>query len=95
MLLKQQSLTQTCLCGQVIKFPEGEVRSICDCEAVWECGPEGYWYTQSIIIPVALIDPKPLVVCSSKSKPERYERYRKYQKPKHKKKGRKGGSKCC
>lgn len=40
---------QTCICGQTMDFPEGEVKAICPCGAVWECRPEGYWYTETPI----------------------------------------------
>jgi len=88
----KQALTQTCLCGQTMKFPEGEIRAKCSCGATWECGPEGYWYTQNIITPFAPILAKP-VVCSVKSKGERYRNYPQSRRKKNK--GRKGGSRCC
>lgn len=87
MLLKQ-SLTQTCSCGQAMNFPEGQIRAKCPCGANWECGPEGYWYIKYITAPFVPILAKP-VVCSVKSRAERYCNY-----PKSKKKGRKMGQKC-
>ena len=88
MLLKQ-SLTQTCSCGQAMLFPEGEIRTNCSCGANWELGPEGYWYIKNISASFVPILAKP-VVCSVKSRDERYSNY-----PKNKqKKGRKAGRKC-
>ncbi|TGE36857.1 hypothetical protein E4K67_17305 [Desulfosporosinus fructosivorans] len=90
-MLKQSS-TQLCLCGQTMKFPEGEIRTKCSCGATWECGFEGYWYAQSIVTPFAPILAKP-AVSSSKSRNDRYRNYPK-SKIKNKKKGRKVGSRC-
>lgn len=89
MLLKQ-SLTQACACGQALKFPEGEIRTKCSCGVIWECGNEGYWHPNDSVAPLAPILPKP-VVCSVKS---RAERYRNYPKSKHENKGRKGAARC-
>lgn len=87
----KQALTQTCICSRSIEFPEGEVKATCPCGAKWDLGPEGYWYTRSIITPLAPILAKP-VVCSVKSK---VDRYRNYPKSRRKNKGRKAGSRCC
>lgn len=46
MVVKQK--VPTCICGRAIDFPDGQIRHKCSCNAVWECGEEGYWYTQSI-----------------------------------------------
>ena len=68
MLLKQA--IQTCVCGQAITFPEGEIRAKCQCGAVWEIDTGGVWFTNS----TAPILAKP-VVCSVRSRAERYKNY--------------------
>ncbi len=85
----KQSLTQTCSCGQTMRFPEGEIKARCSCGIEWDLGLEGYWYTQTPIPSFAPVLARP-VVCSVKSPTERY---RNYPKSKHKK-GRKAGRKC-
>jgi len=86
-MLKQ--VTQTCICGQAMKFPEGEIKAKCSCGAHWELGPEGYWYTQSMTTTFTPILTSP-VVSPGKS---RSDRYRNYPKNRQKKKGRKAGRK--
>jgi len=48
--MQKQSL-QTCLCGQAITFPEGEIRKVCQCGAVWEIDDRGFWFTQTSFVP--------------------------------------------
>lgn len=66
MVLKQKPI-QTCVCGQAIEFPQGEIRAKCPCGSVWECGEEGYWYAE--IHDSISVNPK------SKPQPNRYARY--------------------
>jgi len=47
--MQKQSLTQTCLCGQAITFPEGEIKFKCKCHAIWEIDSGGYWFTNLTI----------------------------------------------
>ena len=82
----KQALSQTCVCGQPITFPEGEIRTKCSCGANWECGEEGFWHVKENAIAFAPILPKP-VICSVKS---RAERYRNYPNSKRKRKGKAG-----
>jgi hypothetical protein len=70
MVVKQASI-QTCVCGQAIHFPEGEIRTDCSCGAVWECGEEGYWYAEMPSIPFESITAK----SKPKDQPNRYARY--------------------
>lgn len=88
----KQSADVTCLCGQAVRFPEGEVKTQCACGAVWECGTEGYWYTELPIAPYVPILAKPKPV-SVKTRKERYCNYPK-AKGKKRKKQRKAGRKC-
>ena len=42
----KQALSQTCVCGEAMHFPEGQIRAKCPtigCRANWELGPEGFW----------------------------------------------------
>lgn len=82
-MLKQSSSVK-CICGQAITFPEGEIRTKCFCGAIWECGPEGYWYTEKPITPFTPIftEPRPKA---------RQSRYEKYMERRSKSKGRKAG----
>ena len=44
-MVKQES-SQTCICGQTMSFPEGQIKAECStngCGANWELGPEGFW----------------------------------------------------
>lgn len=68
MVLKQH--VTKCTCGRPIEFPEAQVRHTCKCNAVWECGVEGYWYSQSNVVPI-------LPNLNPQSRPNRYERYMK------------------
>lgn len=88
-MVKQASI-QTCICGQAVKFPEGEIKTTCcQCGAIWECGTEGYWYTEiPSTAPFAPILAKP-VVCSVKSREQKYANY-----PKSRRKKRKAGKRC-
>lgn len=95
----KQSAAVTCVCGQAITFPEGEVKTQCACGAVWECGIEGYWYTEipawhtdKPVTPYAPILAKPKPV-SVKTRKERYCNYPKAKRKKRKKQ-RKAGRKC-
>ena len=49
--MQKQSLTQTCLCGQAITFPEGEIKFKCKCHAIWEIDSGGFWFTQTVFAP--------------------------------------------
>jgi len=49
-MLKQE-LSQTCICGQTMSFPEGQIKAKCltkDCGANWELGAEGFWLIRNI-----------------------------------------------
>jgi len=46
--MQKQSLTQTCLCGQPITFPDGEIKTKCKtkgCGAIWQIDSGGFWFT--------------------------------------------------
>ena len=80
MVLKQAS-RMTCICGQAVTFPEGEIRTKCKtkgCKAVWTCGTEGFW---SVLAPIL---PKPVVPTVVSKVQPRAERYRKYPKSRRK-----------
>ena len=50
--MQKQSLTQTCLRGQAITFPEGEIKFKCKtkgCGAIWEIDNGGFWFTNLTI----------------------------------------------
>ena len=83
----KQALSLPCACGQAITFPEGEIKTKCSCGAVWECGPEGYWYSET---PITLFAPI-LANLNPKNRPSRYE---KYMKRRNESKGRKAGRRC-
>ncbi|MBC2721814.1 hypothetical protein [Desulfosporosinus sp.] len=72
---------KTCICGQAVDFPEGEVKYICRCGAVWELGEEGYWFTEMALAPKAT---KPVDILP------RSEKYAAYPKSKPKSKRKKG-----
>lgn len=48
MFIIRQSLTQSCICGSTMGFPEGEVRAKCDCGVNWELSLEGFWSIHSV-----------------------------------------------
>ncbi|KUO75551.1 MAG: hypothetical protein APF81_27420 [Desulfosporosinus sp. BRH_c37] len=88
----KQSSSVKCICGQTITFPEGEIKTVCktkDCGAVWDLGPEGYWYSETPVTQFVPILAMP-VVHSAKSRPERYNNHPKSKR----KKGRKERSRC-
>jgi len=62
--MPKQVLTQACICGQAITFPEGEIKTVCQCGAVWEIDNGGYWFTQTSIVPFV-----------AKPKSKHYEKY--------------------
>ena len=66
-MVKQAS--QTCKCSKLMEFPEGEVKTVCKCGAVWELGVFGYWYVKV---------PGPLL--PRHHKPSHYERYMAWRK---------------
>ena len=37
--------TQQCLCGRTMNFPDGEIKTVCQCSRVWEISTEGTWFT--------------------------------------------------
>jgi len=37
--------TQSCLCGRTMRFPDGEIKTVCQCNRVWEISTEGTWFT--------------------------------------------------
>jgi len=42
----KQALSRTCICGQTMSFPEGQIKAKClteNCGANWELGAEGFW----------------------------------------------------
>jgi len=41
----QPQPTQTCLCGRTMNFPDGEIKTVCQCSRVWEISTEGIWFT--------------------------------------------------
>lgn len=48
----QKQTLRTCICGQPLNLPEGEVRYECKtkgCHAVWEIDNGGYWFTNLIL----------------------------------------------
>lgn len=70
---QKQSPNQTCVCGQVIEFPEGQVRATCQtrgCGVIWELGTEGFWYMKSLPLSPILE-----VMAGKRRKPNHYERY--------------------
>jgi hypothetical protein len=45
----QKQAAQICSCGNVMAFPEGQIKAKCQsCETIWELGPEGYWTIKNI-----------------------------------------------
>ena len=50
-LMVKQMLVK-CICGQALDFPEGQIKTKCNCGAAWECGDEGYWYCVKSVVPV-------------------------------------------
>jgi len=42
-MVKQKQ--QTCLCGSIMDFPDGEVKATCKCSRVWELDNGGIWFT--------------------------------------------------
>jgi len=36
--------TQLCLCGRTMNFPDGEIKTVCQCNRVWEISTEGIWF---------------------------------------------------
>jgi len=36
---------QQCLCGRTMIFPDGEIKTVCQCNRVWEISTEGTWFT--------------------------------------------------
>jgi len=70
---------KTCICGQALNLPEGEVKYVCRCGAVWNLGEEGYWFTETVLAPKGT---KPANILP---KSEKYATY-----PKSKRKRKKG-----
>jgi len=83
-LLKQSSFVK-CVCGQDMNFPEGEIKAKCPCGTIWECGPEGYWYTQTPVSFTPFTELMPIAKSC---------RYEKYMERRSKGKKRKGGRRC-
>lgn len=86
MVLKQ-ALPLRCVCGQAVQLPEAQVKVKCSCGAVWECGPEGYWYTETHIKQLTPIFTEQIPI----AKPNRYEKHMAHR---NKAKRRKGGRRC-
>jgi hypothetical protein len=85
-MVKQQSLSQMCICGQKMSFPEGQVKAGCPtkgCQAEWECGPEGFWSIKNITAPLVPILAKP----ASSAKPSK-EKAKYNNRPKSRRRGR-------
>ncbi len=79
-MVTKQAQSQTCTCGQALIFPEGEVKLVCKCGAVWEIDNGGFWFT-NLTLPFAPVLAKP-----------RKSHYEKCME--RRKKGRKAGGKC-
>ncbi len=58
----KQALSVPCVCGQALTFPEGEIKTVCQCGAIWEIGHEGFW--GRVVVPIV-----------AKKKLNHYERY--------------------
>lgn len=85
-MVVKQAARMTCVCGQPIHFPDGEVRTKCKtkgCKAIWTCGAEGFW---SVLAPIMAKPVIPTIVSKVQS---RADRYRNYPKSRRKKGGRK------
>lgn len=72
----KQASTVTCTCGQPIEFPEGEIKFVHDCGAVWVCGPEGFWYTEVPELAPILAKPKAVKVYLREQKYANYPKSR-------------------
>jgi len=68
--MQKQSL-KSCLCGQALDLPEGEVLTVCRCGSVWEIDNGGFWFSNLII---GFDPPAP------KLKLNHYEKYMKQRK---------------
>jgi len=64
MVVKQSPQT-TCICSRPIEFPGGQVKTTCPCGAVYELGPEGFWFITSIV----------LMPAAEKLRADEYKRY--------------------
>ena len=65
----QKQSSQTCSCGQAVTFPEGEVKTMCQCGVVWEIDNGGFWFS-NLIIRFA-----PIVAKRKDRKPDHYNNY--------------------
>ena len=79
----KQALSQTCMCGQAITFPEGEVKTVCQCGAIWEIDNGGFWFS-NFIIPFTIAKPRQ----------RNSTNYDSYMKRRVGNKRRKAGSRC-
>ncbi|HBV87054.1 MAG TPA: hypothetical protein DEF42_10475 [Desulfosporosinus sp.] len=68
---------KTCICGHALSFPEGEVKYICRCGAVWNLGEEGYWLTETTFAPKST---KPAKILSREKKYSTYPRSKRKRK---------------
>lgn len=82
--MTKQSSGQECICLRKITFPDGEVKFICQCGAIWEIDARGFWFT-NLTRPSA-----PNLVGSHVRGVAAVEQHRDYPK-KARKKGRKVG----
>jgi len=63
-MVVKQELSQRCVCGQAIEFPDAQVKVACQCGAVWILSFESFWsikgvplakkFTQSAAVAVAV-----------------------------------------
>lgn len=86
-LVLKQSLPLQCICGQAVRLPEAQVKVKCSCGAVWECGPEGYWYTETHIKQFTPIFTEQVPIAKS-------SRYERHMERRSKSKKRKAGRGC-
>jgi len=76
-MTKQQ--TQVCMCGKTVNLPDGEVKTTCTCNRVWEISTEGVLFTNLMFTfePVEKIMP--------------FLSKRRFERPRNKRKRKAGG----
>ncbi|WP_206752224.1 hypothetical protein [Desulfosporosinus fructosivorans] len=62
MVVKQEHVI--CVCGRRVDFPEGQIRTSCQCGSNWEIATEGFWSVAINLYPIV-----------SKIKLNHYEKY--------------------